>query len=190
MNVCCEAVCAIFCRYICLSDLNLLKCLYLSIFSWANSANIKCWPGNVAMCGKWQMGPRQPRQWGNVFCIHNSFATCVTEVDKNIRYVSSSPPFSPLESYVKTTLAEINRLLSCDLFLLVGADFSASWELIDFCNFWTPLIFMVMGLIPITLRPINLLSLSEFVSALTYTALMRWLLIGWQMLLLVSHWLL
>ena len=45
---------------------------------------------DLAVCGKWQMVARQSRQWGNVSCIHNSFATCVTEVDrKNI-----SSPFS------------------------------------------------------------------------------------------------
>ena len=46
--------------------------------------------------GKWDP---QPRQWGNVFCIHNSFAACVTEFDKNIKYVPS--PFHYLESTSK-----------------------------------------------------------------------------------------
>ena len=73
-------------------------------------------------CGNvWQMANGTPSAQAMGQCVLYSQFICHVRhwgwQKHKICY--SLPPFPPLESYVKTTLAEINRLLSCDLFLLV-----------------------------------------------------------------------
>ena len=179
VNVCCEAVCAIFCRYICLSDLNLLKCPYLSIFSSADSANIKCWPGIMWQCvanGKWDPVSQSNEAMCFVFTSHLPRASL--RLTENISALYSI--FNNKEQQKR------NWIVDVAIFSIWRWSFLFI-KLIDSCNLWTHPIFMMIGFIPITPRLINLLTIWLCLSSLTTRKLLHHL-IGWKLLLLASYW--